>query len=155
MAEPLRSAARGSDRRREYSAFFVATSVALGYVAAASIAAFDWATASQTSPLLIPAAFVLMACGIWQSWLLLGFWRQRCLHPERGTCCVQFWQSLLSGAAVLYIVALCIGPISGLGWAWLAAVALWQNVLLLPLATSPPDHGKLAPGGWRRIGPAA
>lgn len=137
MAEPLRSAARGADRRREYSAFIVATSLALGIVAAAAMAAFDWATASQSSPLLIPAACVLLICGMWQSGLLLGHWRRRSLQPVRGTyCCVQFWQSLLSGAAVLYLLALCIGPISGLGWAWLAAVAVWQHLLLLPLAAS-------------------
>jgi hypothetical protein len=50
---------------------------------------------------------------------------------------VHFWQSLLSGAAVLYLVALCLGPISGIGWAWLAAVAVWQSALLLPLTASP------------------
>ncbi len=137
MPGPLRSAARGTDRR-EYAAFIVGASIALLLVAAAATAAFNWTTASQSSPLLIPAAFVLLACAAWQVWVLAGRWRQGCLHAVRGTYfCVHFWQSLLSGAAVLYLIALCIGPIFGLGWAWLAAVALWQNVLLLPLAASP------------------
>lgn len=138
MPERSVSAARGTDRRLEYTAFFIATSSALAFVAAAAIAVSDWVTASASGPLLIPAAFVLAACGAWQSWLLLCLWRQRCLHQVRGTfLCVHFWQSLLSGAAVLYLMALGIGPILGLGWAWLASVALWQNVLHLPLATSP------------------
>jgi len=139
----LRSAARGTDRR-EHAAFVVGASIALLLVAAAVIAASDWATvsdggaASHASPLLIPAAFVLLASGAWQSWVLAGRWLRGCLHEVRGTYfCVHFWQSLLSGAAVWYLIALGIGPFLGLGWAWLAAVALWQNVLLLPLAASP------------------
>jgi hypothetical protein len=138
MPERSCSAARGADRRLDYAAFVIATGVALSFVAAAAIAVVDWSTASGASALVLPAGFLLGACGAWQGWLLAKHLSRRCLHRVRATYfCVHFWQSLLSGAAVLYLVSLCVGPISGLGWAWLASVAMWQSVLLIPLTASP------------------
>jgi hypothetical protein len=138
MPERSCSAARDAPRRLEYAAFVVATSVALSLVVVATVTVIDWSTGSGGSALVLPAACLLAACGTWQGALLAKHLRQGCLQRVRATYfCMHLWQSLLSGAAVLYLVALCVGPIPGLGWAWLAAVALWQSVLLLPLMASP------------------
>lgn len=136
MPERFRFAARGT-RRLDRAALCVATAIPLGLIAAAGLGVSRWAK-GEPNPLLWPSVFVLVACAGWQVWLLLGLVRQRCWQRVSAAYgCVRYWQSLLSGAAVLYLVVLCLGPISGIGWGWLAAVAVWQSVLLLPLAVSP------------------
>ncbi len=48
-----------------------------------------------------------------------------------------WWRQWCAGAFIAYIAVAAMGPSRYLGCAWLAAVAVWYTILLLPLAASP------------------
>jgi len=106
--------------------------------------------ASGPQPVMLPAGALLLLCAAMQARVLGALWRRE----QRGASQrpAQFpvanvavarrlnwhWPVRWSaGAFGAYLLTLCLGPAPNLVWAWVALVAAWHTVLLLPLAATP------------------
>ncbi len=138
--------ATGALIRWNSAACFVVGGLATIWIVAAAWALRTFVAVKSHGPLLAPAALVLLVCGLLQAWMLL----QSIQRNQRGrnnvfVGHVAYWRRLVLGTALAYLAALAVGPLRSIGWAWLAGIAVWQTMLLLPLAASPQvtEH-------WRR-----
>lgn len=88
--------------------------------------------------ILVPAGMALLASALLQARLAVTGWRNgRLVGADNPARRLGFWSAAFAGAAVAFLVTLALGPARYVGCAWMAAVSLWQTVLLLPLAVSP------------------
>jgi hypothetical protein len=89
-------------------------------------------------PLVVPAGLSIVVCAIVQGRLAWTAIRSGKLAPARDPLVrFAYWRRLAIGAVLVYLAALAVGPYPYLGAAWLAALGVWQTLLLLPLAASP------------------
>ncbi|MBI3840300.1 MAG: hypothetical protein HY288_20450 [Planctomycetia bacterium] len=124
---------------------------ALGLVALATLsggAACLWYHAHVAGPqhVLGPAGIIFLVSGLMQLRIATIAWRAGRLAARQNSGPVlRSWRLFLAGAFLAYVAALAIGPAEYIGCAWLAAVAAWYTMLLLPLAASP-----RVLEGWRK-----
>jgi hypothetical protein len=87
-----------------------------------------------------------VACLVAQIRFLLSTWQPRELKSlAQRLADHRTWMQLGLGVFLVYLAALAIGPLPSMGWGFLAAVALWCTLVLLPLV-APPNVLE----GWRR-----
>ena len=110
----------------------------LAWIASAALAAWSFADGEAPGPLTAPSSLVLFACGMLQAWMIARLARRgQIARVSEIVFYFVFWKRLALAAALAYLAALAIGPLRNMGWAWLAAVAVAQTLLVLPLAATP------------------
>jgi hypothetical protein len=149
MPQPIRFAVRDAfapGRLRSPFALILLAALSLGWLLGGIACLWLRWRDAQSGPVLALAGVVLVICALGQGRLIGVAWRAGRL-TTRGNPLNQFrfWRLLLTGAVLAYLMALVLGPVRYIAWAWIAAVCGWQTLLLLPLAASP---GTLE--GWRR-----
>jgi hypothetical protein len=124
---------------------------ALAWFAIAVVCLVVYAREESSGPLLAPAGLVLALAGLAQARIVLTAWRQdrlgvRCLTRS---VLVAGARRMVVGILLAYLAALVVGPLPYVTCAWLAGIALWQSMLMLPLAAS-----NRVLDDWRRISQA-
>ncbi|REK08634.1 MAG: hypothetical protein DWQ37_20055 [Planctomycetota bacterium] len=120
--------------------------ITLAWFSAGLACLWFYARDAEPGPVLAPVGVVLIICALAQTRLAWVSWRCGQM-PTRLSWFRShvIWRRLALGVALAYLLALAIGPVPGVAAAWLAGIAVWQTLWMLPLAAP----GKVL-DDWRR-----
>jgi hypothetical protein len=112
--------------------------LSLTLLAAACLAGGGWwlwrhATDASASAFRAPAGLILIALGLLQARILIRAWQSGALARTNLPGQPLFWRWLLAGPIGCYAAALWLGSPAG-AYFFVAALALWYTVAVLPLA---------------------
>jgi hypothetical protein len=131
-------------RRPTSSGWFALLAGALATSCLVSALVLLWFHATHPAqPYRAPTAIVLVILSALQARFALRLWRRQHTRSLDFAQRSLFWKSLFAGGVLCYVAGLFLGPNPGVGYLFVAGLAIWYTVALAVLVVPPPKFS-----GW-------